>query len=456
MDKNTKFAKNMLGYFNQVFKGNSVKAKCVDYVIGATTTRLHVDVQDEKHIKYIKELISKVSTTMDEYPISFIKSVYGSSYSAIELANPEAYEIDFEEAFKELPDVAEHPTAFPLGQETSGKFFAPDIKNLRHILIEGTNASGKTTFINNILSTLIRRTSPEELRLVLIDPTHFEMNPYINDPHLLLPVLIEPIECKEAMNKLVSYMDERYKLFEQNKTIYNLDAYNKWAKENNKETLPYIIVVLNEYSYLSVMSKVINIPLLTLLQKGTGCGIHIILTRETYSSHHVVTNEMKANFTTKGVFELSIKYEGYSVFNEWPPERRFSSSGDLTIKSSQLADEFLMIKTPHISTLEVYEIVKESKEKYKDYSYDSYFKDVGTSESSKDMKELFRGSEIINDDNKDRVEMWAYGEETISVDKIQKELAVSEDEANHYVKLLYNRGIIRKTKESGTYRVIDY
>ncbi len=452
-NKNEKFAAEMMDYYNKAFKHNKVNAECVNYVIGNTTTRLYVNVLDEKHIKYVEMLVPRVSEAMKSYPMHFVKKIPGSKYSVIEIMNQERDYIDFKEQLDKLPDASACPTAFALGKTVEGEDYFTELRKLHHILISGTKSSGKTNLINNLLSTLIKRTSPADARLVLIDPTHFEMNPYKDDPHLLCPIVVDPITCKEVLWEMVNIMNKRYQIFEECGYHRNIEEYNVWAKENNKEGLPYIIIVLNDYSTFSIMGKVINIPLVSLLQKTWASGIHVIISTEIMSPR-IMTPVIMANLATKIALNTSNALDSIELLGEEGAETIIPNSGDILIKSKVICKEgILKLSTPYISNDEIYKIVKESKDKY-ELSYDKDLLKITEINTSIEMKKMFLELETINEENEERVELWAYEQETITLDKIQNELAVSYEQANKYLKLLIDRGVIFKTNNPKIYKVV--
>lgn len=453
-NKNEKFAAEMMDYYNKAFKHNKVNAECVNYVIGNTTTRIYVNVLDKKHIKYVEMLVPQVSAAMKNYPMHFVKKIPGSKYSVIEIMNQGRDYIDFKEQLEKLPDASACPTAFALGKTVEGEEYFTEIRKLHHILISGTKLSGKTNLINNLLSTVIKRTSPTDARLVLIDPTHFEINPYKDDPHLLCPIVVDPITCKEVLIEMVDIMNRRYQLFEECGYHKNIEEYNAWAKENNKEGLPYIIVVLNEHSMFSIMGKVSNIPLVSLLQKAWASGIHVIISTEIMSPR-IMTPVIMANLATKIALNTSNALDSIQILGEEGAEKIIPNSGDILIKSKEICKEgILKLSTPYISSEEIYEIVKESKDKY-ELSYDKDLLKITEINTSTEMKKLFLELDTINEENEERVGLWAFEQEIITLDKIKNELAVSLEQANQYLNMLINRGIILKTDNPHIYKVIE-
>ncbi len=454
-NNNDELISDVIDFFNQVFKGNSIDAKMDTFIVGNTTTIIFIKVNNKEHVKYIEKLVPKVSAVMDNLPMRFVKDDQDYANSYIEIPNVETERVDYDEVYNTLPIVEEELTAIPLGNGIDKIPLTSEIVELNSMLIGGSKASGKTNYINNILATLIKRTSPEDIRLVLIDPTHFEMNIYKEDPHLLCPVVVDPIGCKNLLWKLVSIMHHRYVMFDKGRNTTSIEAYNRWALDNNEPKLPYIVVVLNEYTMFSVMAKVLNIPLLSLLQKGRACGIYFIISVSKMIPH-VITPDIKANLITRIAFHTTSEFDSRKIIDEEGANKLVGGSGDMLMRCPILSREKIFrIATPYISTKKLYEIIKESKEKYSDYFYDESFLDGVTSQRPNEMKDLFVNMEVINKENDARVEAWVYNQEIITLDAIQNELAVDYNQAHEYFMMLIRKGVIIKTKDPDVYKVIE-
>lgn len=449
---NVKQAKNFMDIYNQVFKVNDVHAKIVDYVIGAYNTTLLVDIQDKDHLKYFKKIVSRVSAVLEGCPMSFVEEIPDSIYSGIECPNASGYPIDYDEVINEL-DASESITSFILGKDMFNNLIKADIRKLRHILVGGSSGGGKTTFLNNIISTLLKRTTPEEVQLALMDPTHFEMNIYKDDPHLMCPIVIDPATCTRVLEALKDTMNNRYKTFEQASHFRNIEEYNVWAKKNNHDRMPYVIVVLNEYSMFSAMAKQHSFLLTSLLQKGYACGIHVIISTKKAQSY-IVNDIMKANFSTRICFEASSIFDSIDILGEEGAEKIIGGSGTMLIKTPSINNfKQMKINPPFISTNNVYKIVQNSKNINKNYKNNSRIV-IENDSITEEMKNAFLDNDSINEDNSARVEFWAYDQNEVNIEKIKNELGIDEADAEKYLKKLYEKGIIIKTNDTNIYQVV--
>ena len=383
----------------------------------------------------------------------FIEKIPNSPYCGIEFPNIIGHASDYDDAIKEL-DSNKSITAFHLGKDMFGKSINVDFKELRNILIGGQNAGGKTNLLNNIISTLLKRTSPEQLRLVLMDPTHFEMNIYKDVPHLLCPIVVDPMTCVEVLKSLVETMNDRYNTIEKSHSK-NIEEYNAWATKHDRDRMPYVIVILNEYSLFSINVKLHSFHLTTLLQKGYACGIHVIVSTKK-AQRYVLPSIVTTNLLTRISFQTDNIFDSVNVLGEAGAEKIMASTGNMLVRTPSVNGNVLTrVDTPYISTETIYKIVKSVIEKYDGIILDDIDIKVESTPVIEEMKNVFLNNDSINNDNQYRVRCWAYDQEYIDISKIQNELGIDEDEANIYLDMLYNEGILMKTDNPFIYKVFE-
>ncbi len=207
----------------------------------------------------------------------------------------------------------ESKLAFALGKDIAGNPVVADLARMPHLLIAGATGSGKSVCVNSIIISLLLRTTPSELRLILIDPKRIELAGYEGIPHLIQNVVTEPDHVMIALNWAVSEMDRRYKLL-QNYNVRNLDDFNNKIRElriigedPEESELPYIVVIIDEFSDLIMTApKEIERPVTRLAQMARAIGIHLILATQR-PSNKVITGLIKANFPARIAFKVSQK-----------------------------------------------------------------------------------------------------------------------------------------------------
>ena len=229
---------------NKAFNDYEINAECIGYTIGPSVTRLLIDYPQRGSVKEVEKMVGTISRLLNGVPVRFTETVPNTRYSAFEVPNDDRIPVTFKEVLEALPLVNRYPLEIPLGKDITNRVIHIDITSSPHMLISGTTGSGKSMFLNTLISTLISRVSPQDLKLVLIDPRKLEMNKYRDIPHLLCPVVNDADKAELVLENLIKKMNERYDLFEESNYVTNLRDYNNWAIRNNKNPLPYIVVVI--------------------------------------------------------------------------------------------------------------------------------------------------------------------------------------------------------------------
>ncbi len=226
---------------------------------------------------------------------------------------------------------ANSPLEFAIGRDIAGQVVVADLAKLPHILVAGQTGSGKSVMINTILTSLLYRNSPADLKLILIDPKQVELKPYDDIPHLLAPVITEPEKCISALKWTVAEMERRYKaLSEVNRR--NIIEYNKLKKE---EGMPYIVVVLDELADLMmVAARDVESLVVRIAQKARAVGIHLVLATQR-PSVDVITGLIKANVPARIAFTTTSQVDSRTIIDGVGAEKLLNR-GDMLLKTSDM------------------------------------------------------------------------------------------------------------------------
>jgi len=211
-----------------------------------------------------------------------------------------------------------------------------DLASMPHLLVAGTTGTGKSVFINSIISSLLYRFLPEQLKLILVDPKMVELSHYEGIPHLLLPVVVDSRKAAMALRWTVDEMERRYTLMHQ-MGVRQIDAYNaKAATHESDEThsfLPYIVVVIDEYADLmAIVAKEVELSISRLAQKARASGIHLVLATQRPSTD-VVTGTIKANFPSRISFRVASAVDSKTILDRSGSERLLGQ-GDMLFHSA--------------------------------------------------------------------------------------------------------------------------
>ncbi len=211
------------------------------------------------------------------------------------------------------------PLTIGLGKDIVGKPFVTDLKKLPHLLIAGTTGSGKSVGINAMILSLLYKNSPDQLRLLMIDPKMLEFSIYNDIPHLLTPVITKPKQAIAALANMVAEMERRYELMADTRTK-NIDNYNEKIKKIGGEHFPYIVVIIDELADLMMTSgKDVEISIARLAQKSRACGIHLIVATQR-PSVDVVTGLIKANLPSRISYRVGQKIDSKIILDQMGAE----------------------------------------------------------------------------------------------------------------------------------------
>jgi len=301
-------------------KSFGVEARCIGIVRGPTVTRYELQLQRGTKFSRITNLADDIALSLGASGIR-IAPIPEKNAIGIEVPNDAQQTIRLRELL-ESPQFknAKSRVSFAVGRDISNQCVVGDIAKMPHMLIAGTTGSGKSVCINSLLISLLYKATPEEVRLIMVDPKMIELGVYNGLPHLLIPVVTDPKKAAGALNWAVGEMMRRYKLLSE-KNVRNLADYNELARREDFPTLPQIVIVIDELADLMfVAAKEVEEAIARIAQMARAAGMHLVIATQRPSAD-VITGIMKANIPSRIAFAVASQIESRIILDQMGAEK---------------------------------------------------------------------------------------------------------------------------------------
>lgn len=363
IQKNTKI-------LQQTFSSFGVKVIIKKAILGPTITRYEVQPAVGVKVSRIVNLADDLALALAAKDIRIEAPIPGKPFIGIEVPNRSTSMVSFKDVMEHQDAKAEkNPMDVPLGKDVAGQIVSANLVKMPHLLIAGSTGSGKSVAINTILTSILMKSLPEEVKLVLIDPKMVELSVYSSVPHLLIPVVTDSKLAANALHKVVKEMERRYKLFAAS-GCRNMTEYNQKVAENNQDKnksvmqkMPYILVVVDELSDLMMVGgHEVEGAIVRLGQMARAAGIHMILATQR-PSVDVITGLIKANVPSRISFAVSSGVDSRTILDQTGAEKLLGRGDMLYMPIGASKPERL--QGAYISSDEVEKVIEWVKEQQK-------------------------------------------------------------------------------------------
>lgn len=305
----------------RTFQSFGVKARVTQVYLGPAVTKYEVHPDVGVKVSKIVSLSDDLALALAAKDIRMEAPIPGKSAIGIEVPNSEVAMVSLREVLdaKEV-DKPDAKLQIGLGRNISGEAVKAELNKMPHLLVAGATGSGKSVCINGIITSILMRAKPHEVKMMMIDPKMVELNVYNGIPHLLAPVVTNPKKAAQALQKVVSEMERRYELFSHTGTR-NIEGYNDYVNRYNSEEeskqplLPYIVVIVDELADLMmVASNDVEDAITRLAQMARAAGIHLIIATQR-PSVDVITGVIKANIPSRIAFSVSSATDSRTILD---------------------------------------------------------------------------------------------------------------------------------------------
>ncbi|MBC1527158.1 DNA translocase FtsK [Listeria seeligeri] len=303
------------------FDSFGVKAKITQVHLGPAVTKYEVQPSVGVKVSKIVSLSDDIALALAAKDIRIEAPIPGKSAIGIEVANQNVAMVSLREVLENNPkNNPDEKLQIALGRDISGEAMMASLDKMPHLLVAGATGSGKSVCINGIITSILLRAKPHEVKMMMIDPKMVELNVYNGIPHLLAPVVTNPKKAAQALQKVVAEMERRYDLFSHTGTR-NMQGYNDYVKKHNElneekqPELPFIVVIVDELADLMmVASNDVEDAITRLAQMARAAGIHLIIATQR-PSVDVITGVIKANIPSRIAFSVSSSIDSRTILD---------------------------------------------------------------------------------------------------------------------------------------------
>ncbi|OXS59405.1 DNA translocase FtsK [Bacillus sp. V-88] len=415
----------------------NVRAKVVNVTQGPSVTRFEVQPEPGVKVNKITNLTDDIKLSLAAKDIRMEAPIPGKHTIGIEVPNRESRPVCISEviaspAFQEPSS----PLTAALGLDISGQPIVTDLSKMPHGLIAGATGSGKSVCINSILVSLLYKSSPDELKMLLIDPKMVELAPYNRIPHLVSPVITDVKAATAALKWAVEEMERRYELFAHT-GVRDIKRFNELAKRNKQysDMLPYLVIVIDELADLMMMSPAdVEEAICRIAQKARACGIHLIIATQR-PSVDVITGLIKANVPTRVAFSVSSSVDSRTIIDGSGAERLLGKGDMLFLENG--SSKPVRLQGTFVSDDEIDDIIRHVREQREpDYLFqqDELIKKAQVTEEEDDL--FLEACEFVVDQG------------GASASSLQRRFRIGYNRAARLMEMMESNGIISESRGS--------
>jgi len=412
-----------------------VDAKIVGVVSGPHVSLYELRLAPGIKVKKVTELANDLAYALASTDIRILAPIPGKQAVGVEVPNAKRRMVRLGDIYAGRP-AKTSPLVAWLGKGIDGNAVWTDLSKMPHVLVAGTTGSGKSGCVNAILSSILMQASPNEVRLVLVDPKQVELNHYENVPHLLTPVVTSPRLAANVLSNLIGEMESRYGIMSQARTR-NLDELNRVRVKAGEAPLPHILCVIDELADLMMVAPAeVEDSIIRLAQKSRATGIHLVLATQRPSTD-IITGTIKVNIPSRIAFAVSSQTDSRVILDQGGAESLLGQ-GDMLFRGPG-SSKLQRIQGAFITEDEIAKITnhwaKQGEPEFEDELL----------EAPEEPEEEGRGDDEFDPDSDDLLDeaiRLVVQTETASVSMIQRRLRVGYTRAGRLIDMLERRGVI--------------
>ncbi|MEF9921694.1 MAG: DNA translocase FtsK [Anaerovoracaceae bacterium] len=419
----------------ETLKNFHVDARVVQVTQGPAVTRYEIQPNVGVKVNSIVRLSDDIALNLEAKSIRIEAPIPGKAAVGIEVENDSVNMVTIRDIVgsKEFK-TAKSKITFAVGKDIAGKAIVTDLKDMPHLLIAGSTGSGKSVCINSIITSILFKATPEEVKFVLIDPKVVELGNYNGIPHLLIPVVTEPPKAAAALNWAVAEMNDRYKKFAE-ESVRDLQSFNEAviANDESDRVLPQIVIIIDELADLMMAApSQVEESICRLAQMARAAGMHLIVATQR-PSVDIITGVIKANIPSRIAFAVSSQFDSRTILDMGGAEK-LVGKGDMLFNPLGMGKP-IRVQGTFISDSEVHKVIEYVKSQVDDVEYSNDV--MHTIEKSNTPSQSDDADELLNEAIECVVKA---GQASVSM--LQRRFRIGYNRAARIVDMMEDRGII--------------
>ena len=413
-----------------------VNATVASVQVGPAVTQYEVTLAPGVKVNRIVNLSTDIALALAAKGVRIEAPIPGKAAVGIEVPNENIQMVGLYEVLRKGYEDKSKKLLVGLGRTISGEEVQIEINKMPHLLVAGATGSGKSVCINTIITSILLRATPDEVRFLMVDPKKVELNVYNDIPHLMAPVVTNPKKAAASLRTVVTEMEQRYELFA-DAFVRNMESYNEYAIKNSLTPLPYIVVIIDELSDLMVVAaKEVEESIMRLAQMARAAGIHMIVATQR-PSVDVITGVIKSNIPSRIAFAVASQVDSRTILDSSGAEKLLGRGDMLYLSAGENKPQ--RVQGAYVSEEEIEKIVNFAKEQ-DTVSYDPRLLEVA--EQTDDT--LLFGDQNGEEEDElfEEAVQFAIASEMISTSKLQRRFRIGFNRASRIMDAMVERGLL--------------